>query len=67
MGTRHVVQQYGGAVLPILTWLEVYPLPAAAFMRSPLQEQPCKSKPTGEICGMAARHSYPTCQQEIAA
>ena len=31
------------AVSPILTWLEVYPLPAAAFMRSPLQEQPCKS------------------------
>ncbi len=26
---------------PILTWLEVYPLLAAAFMRSPLQEQPC--------------------------
>ena len=44
------------AVSPILTWLEVYPLPAAAFMRSPLQEQPCESIPVGEVCSTASQH-----------
>ena len=52
---------------PILTWLEVYPLVAAAFMRSPLQEQPCEIILKGEVSGAASERGNAPLQQQATA